>query len=130
MWRDHAGGLSPDVADRLEAASLIDRAEVAACWEKARDWMGTLSAVYRDVEILALPTLSSTPPTLDQAARLSEIRYVAPFNVTGTPAVSMPVATTGPHPASLQLTGPARSEDLLLATAAAVEAAAGWRPEG
>jgi amidase len=128
LWREHAGELSPDVADRLEAASLIDRVEVAACWEEARDWMGTLSAAYRDVELLALPTLSAEPPGFDQAAHLAEIRYAAPFNVTGTPALSMPVATAGPHPASLQLTGPARSEELLLATAAAVEAAAGWKP--
>ncbi len=130
LWRDHAGELSPDVANRLEAASLIDRAEVAACWEQAREWMSTLSAAFRDVDVLALPTLSTEPPTLDQAGRLNEIRYVAPFNVTGTPALSMPVATAGRHPASLQLAGPARSEDLLLATAAAVEAAAGWKPAG
>jgi amidase len=129
LWRDHAGELSPDVANRLEAASLIDRAEVAACWEEARDWMSTLSTAYRDVELLALPTLATAPPALDQAARLGDIRYVAPFNVTGTPALSMPVTTAGPHPASLQLAGPARSEELLLATAAAVEKAAGWKPE-
>jgi amidase len=128
LWRDHAGELSPDVADRLEAASLIDRDEVAACWEGARDWVSTLMAAFRDVDVLALPTLSAEPPTLDQGGRLTDIRYVAPFNVTGTPALSMPVATPGRHPASLQLAGPARSEDLLLATASVVEAAAGWKP--
>jgi amidase len=127
LWREHAGELSTDVGDRLEAASLIDRDEVAACWEQARDWMNTLRSAYRDVDVLALPTLSSKPPTLEQASRLSEIRYVAPFNVTGSPALSMPVTTTGGHPASLQLVGPARSEGLLLSTGAVVEAAAGWK---
>jgi amidase len=130
LWRHHAAELSPDVADRLEAASLIDRAEVAACWEHAREWMSTLATAFRQVDVLALPTLSTEPPTLDRAGRLTEIRYVAPFNVTGTPALSMPLTTAGPHPASLQLAGPARSEDLLLATAAVVEAAAGWIPAG
>ncbi len=130
LWRDHGGELSVDVADRLEAASFIDRDEVAACWEEAREWMSILSAAFHDVDVLALPTLSTEPPTLDQAGHLSDIRYVAPFNVTGTPALSMPVATAGGHPASLQLAGPARSEDLLLATATAVEAAAGWKPAG
>jgi amidase len=127
LWREHAGELSTDVAERLEAASLIGRDEVAACWEQARDWMNTLRSAYRDVDVLALPTLSSEPPSLDQAGRLTEIRYVAPFNATGNPALSMPVATTGGHPASLQLVGPARSEGLLLATAAVLETAAGWK---
>jgi amidase len=130
LWREHAGELSTDVADRLEAASLIGRDEVAACWEQARDWMNTLRSAYRDVDVLALPTLSSAPPSLDQAGRLTEIRYVAPFNATGSPALSMPVATTGRHPASLQLVGPAGSEGLLLATAAVVEAAGGWKRPG
>jgi amidase len=130
LWREHAGELSTDVADRLEAASLIDQDEVAACWEQARDWMTTLAAAYRDVDVLALPTLSGEPPTLEQSGRLTGIRYVAPFNVTGSPALSMPVATTGRHPASLQLVGPARSEEILLATAAVVEAAAGWERPG
>jgi len=128
LWRRHGGELSPDVADRLEAASLIYRDEVAACWEELRDWIPVLSAAYRDVEVLALPTLSSDPPTLEQAGRLTDIRYVAAFNGTGTPALALPVATSGPHPASLQLAGPARSEELLLATGAAIEAAAGWKP--
>jgi amidase len=130
LWRQHAGELSTDVADRLEAASLIGRHEVAACWEQARDWTNTLRSAYHDVDVLALPTLSCAPPSLDQAGRLTEIRYVAPFNATGSPALSMPVATTGGHPASLQLVGPARSEGLLLATAAVVEAAAGWKRPG
>jgi len=130
LWRHHRGELSADVADRLEAASLIDRDEVAACWEEVREWISVLSATYRDVEILALPTLSTDPPDLEHAGHLTEIRYVAPFNATGTPALALPVATSGPHPACLQLAGPARSEELLLATGAAIEAAAGWKPGG
>jgi Asp-tRNA(Asn)/Glu-tRNA(Gln) amidotransferase A subunit family amidase len=92
--------------------------------------MTTLASAFHDVDVLALPTLSGAPPSLDQAGRLTEIRYVAPFNVTGSPALSMPVATTDGHPASLQLVGPARSEGLLLATATVVEATAGWKRSG
>ncbi len=127
LWRHHASELSPDVSTRLEEASLIKSDEVAACWERAREWMGRLSTLFTRVEVLALPTLSSEPPTIENAARLSDIRYVAPFNVTGTPALSLPVSTPSKYPASLQLAGPARSEETLLATAAAVEAAAPWK---
>jgi len=127
LWRDHASELSRDVSTRLEAASRISPDVVASCWEQAREWMGRLSTLFKRVDVIALPTLASEPPSLENAARLSSIRYVAPFNVTGTPAVSMPVATPGKYPASLQLAGPPRSEDVLLATAAAIEAATPWK---
>jgi amidase len=124
FWKAHGSELSPDVSARLEASAYISAPEVAACWEKARDWANELRRVFATVDVIVLPTLSADPPTLEDAGRLSEIRYVAPFNLTGTPALSMPVATpAGRHPASLQLAGPARSEELLLATAVAIEAA-------
>jgi amidase len=82
--------------------------------------------VLAEVGILALPTLAAEPPTIEDSARLSDIRYASPFNLAGVPAISLPIATTGRLPASLQLVGPAGSEALLLATAAAVEAASGW----
>ena len=130
LWRAHAAELSPDVSTRLEAASLISADEVAECWEVARDWARKLTTLFSRVDLVALPTLAADPPALAGAAHLTEIRYVAPFNVAGTPALSMPVATPARHPASLQLVGPRRSEEMLLATAAVVEAAAGWGRAG
>jgi Asp-tRNA(Asn)/Glu-tRNA(Gln) amidotransferase A subunit family amidase len=93
-----------------------------------------LSEVFRRVELLALPSLASDPPELSDAARVGEIRYAAPFNLAGLPAVSLPVqpittSATGassPVPPSLQLVGPIGSEEVILTTAGRVEAAAGW----
>jgi amidase len=45
--------------------------------------------------------------------------------VAGLPALALPVPSTGALPASLQLIGPAGSEDRLLAVGAVVERAAG-----
>jgi amidase len=126
LWRAHAAELSPDVSARLEGASLLDAEDVAASWEVGRQWHRRLAAVLAEVGILALPTLAAEPPTIEDSARLSDIRYASPFNLAGVPAISLPIATTGRLPASLQLVGPAGSEALLLATAAAVEAASGW----
>jgi Asp-tRNA(Asn)/Glu-tRNA(Gln) amidotransferase A subunit family amidase len=89
-----------------------------------------LADAFTRVDVLALPTIATSPPALEDADRLTEIRYVAPFNLAGVPALSLPVVgATGPVavPASLQLAGPARSEELLVATAAALEEAAGFR---
>jgi amidase len=133
LWKAHQDNLSPDVSARLEASSLIEPEEVAACWETARAWVDELARVFRQVEALALPTLASDPPELSDAARVAEIRYSAPFNLAGLPAISLPVrpVSTGATlpssavPPSLQLAGPLGSEELILATAEQVEAAAG-----
>jgi amidase len=121
LWRQHAEELSPDVAARLGQVSSITSSEVADAWALARSWKDQLTEVFTRVEVLALPTLAAAPPPLDDAARLTEIRYVAPFNLAGLPALSLPVPAAHGLPASLQLVGPTGSEELLLATGSVVE---------
>ena len=138
LWRTGRDNLSPDVSARLEASSLIGPEEVAACWETARGWVAEVSDVFRRVELLALPSLASDPPEITDAARVGEIRYAAPFNLAGLPAISLPVRPMTPAagkpssrvPPSLQLVGPLGSEEVILATAGRVEAAAGWSGTG
>jgi amidase len=128
LWRRHASELSPDVNDRLAQAADVTADAVATAWQAARRWDHELAAVFARVDLLALPTLAATPPTLENAAQLTELRYVAPFNLAGVPAVALPVAPRRGRsriPASLQLVGPAGCEELLLATGAVVEDAAG-----
>jgi amidase len=50
-------------------------------------------------------------------------RCTLPVNLAGLPALSLPVPTDGPLPASMQLIGPAGSEELLLAAGAVLEKA-------
>ena len=50
-------------------------------------------------------------------------RCTLPVNLAGVPALSLPVPTSGPLPASVQLIGPAGSEERLLAAGAQLEAA-------
>ncbi len=130
LWRQHREEISPDVAQRLELASLLDRSEVAEAWETGRAWVEELKRVFSTVDVLAMPVLAEAPPSLDDARRLTEIRYAAPFNLSGTPAISQPVASGAPLPAALQLAGPATSEEMLLVTAEVVEQVAGWRRPG
>lgn len=126
LWREHAAELSPDVAQRLEMGSLIERSEVAAAWEEARRWSAELAEILASVDVIALPVLTDAPPALEDAGLVASMRHTAPFNLAGLPAMAMPVPAgpgDGAFPASLQLVGPARSEALLLATARAVESA-------
>jgi len=85
-------------------------------------------------EILVTPTLTRLPAPVgalrseagvtDDAVRYSAL--VRPWNVTGQPAVSLPLARTADGtPVGVQLVGPPGGESLLLAVAAQLEAALG-----
>jgi amidase len=132
LWKRHADDLSPDVSERLKNSASIDATAVRDARQQAQAWATELAAVFGRVELVALPTLAAAPPTLEDAARLSQLRYVAPFNLAGVPALALPVVGAARRriPASLQLAGPARSEEALVATAAVVEAAAGFSARG
>jgi amidase len=132
LWRAHAGELSPDVAARLEKSSTITDEQLGEARRQGAEWDRELKHVFAQVDLIALPTLATTPPAIEDAARLTEIRYVSPFNLAGVPAIAMPVAThttaQRPVPASLQLVAPAGGEELLCAVAQQAEEAAGFRP--
>lgn len=134
LWAAHAAELSVDVAQRLEMGSLIDRSEVAAAWEEARRFSDELARAFATVDVIALPVLATAPPKLDEAGRMASIRHTAPFNLAGVPALAMPVPgpaarpTGSPVPASLQLVGTAQGDEMIVASALAVEAALAAAP--
>jgi amidase len=89
-----------------------------------RGWEAELAVALGQAELLAWPTLAGFPPPLEDFAKIDEIARCMEVNLAGLPALAQPVPTPGPLPASLQLVGPAGSEERLVATGAVVEAAA------
>lgn len=94
-------------------------------------WRESLFALFDQVELLALPTMPILPPRIEDLTEETLIptvieitNHVAMFNAAGTPATAQPIPAAGLWlPGSLQLVGPLGGEELLLATAARVEAA-------
>ena len=114
-----------DVLARLRQSATITAAALRAAWHQAARWKATLTALWDQVEMLALPTLLGFPPTLDNVREMLQIRgLTSPVNLAGLPALALPVPSRGPLPASVQLIGPAGSEERLLAAGAVLEAAA------
>jgi amidase len=139
----------PDPA-LLEAASREVLREVAAA--TALDVMAAVDAqnrVTRPIglflgryDLLVTPTLARLPAphgTLDQDANGRSVRdwlrrileygpFTAPFNVSGHPAISLPLGQSREGlPIGVQLVAPAGREDLLLQVAAQLEEALPWR---
>ncbi|HWE57715.1 MAG TPA: amidase [Acidimicrobiales bacterium] len=122
LWAASADQLSPDVAVRLEGCSSITAEQVAEAWATARRWTAEMDRVLASVDVVALPVLASAPTPIADASRMGSLRLTGPFNVSGGPALALPVPSpSGPVPASLQLAGPSGSEDRLLATGSLME---------
>jgi amidase len=113
-------GVSPFVNRALRAATAISADELAAAYQEQQKWTIEVTAVFRHVDLLVLPTLIGPPPTIEAAKGFPLTALTAPFNIAGVPALSLPLAGhggVGPVPPSLQLVGPPGAEELLCATA-------------
>jgi amidase len=116
-------GIGSDVRERLAMGASFDRATVASAWAAQRAWQDTLEGLFAQVDFLVTPTLTIFPPALDDGEDLLVARCTIPVNLAGVPALALPLPTGGRLPASIQLIGPARSEERLLAAGAWLEAA-------
>jgi len=116
--------IGDDVRDRLLRAGEITGRQLSAAAAVVEGWQVTLDSLWRQLDLLAAPTLLGFPPLLDDAHTMFKIRgLTSPVNVAGLPAAALPVPVGGPLPASLQLIGRQGSEEQLLAAAALVEQA-------
>jgi amidase len=90
-------------------------------------------------DLLLTPTVAELPPTLGQFGSTPEdplhglfrtvvpAAFTAPFNITGQPAISLPLhESAGGLPIGMQLVAAPGREDVLLAVAAQLEQAAPW----
>ena len=124
--------MGDDIRQTLSMADLF-RPGLEDARSQLAAWRQSLLDLFGQVELLALPTLPTFPPRLEDLSPESLVnviieitQYTGLFNAAGTPCTAQPVRAAGTRmPASLQLVGPPQGEELLLATALRVEAAAG-----
>ena len=132
---------APDLRSRLDAFGPAVRGRLwAGRCVSAEDYLqaqrlrARLEALYAQalagpagVHVLATPTLPLTAPRLDAAAASAQalLRFCAPFNLVGWPAITLPCGSARGLPAGLQLVAGPWEEDWLLALAATVETSLG-----
>ncbi|MGH9029424.1 MAG: amidase family protein, partial [Acidimicrobiales bacterium] len=112
-----------DVLERLRMGRDLDSEAISSARAGTDKWRKRLTGVFEEVELVATPTLTILPSLLEQGEDLLMARCTLPVNLAGVPALALPVPTTGPLPASLQLVSAANGEELLLGAGAEVEAA-------
>jgi aspartyl-tRNA(Asn)/glutamyl-tRNA(Gln) amidotransferase subunit A len=124
----------PAVRERLQAGFAIPAVQYLQAQRVRRAATEETAALFGRVDLLVLPTVLAEAPPLDavEAAGASEavrerMAPLAPFNLTGMPAVSVPCGFTASGlPVGLQLVGPRFADRRLLAVAHAVQQALGW----
>jgi amidase len=116
----------------LLAVDLVAATDALGAWSRA------IAASTGTVDVLVTPTLPILPPVLGELSgdrrledalpgQLDMSSLVMPFNVSGQPAMSLPLGQSATGlPIGVQFVAPYGREDLLFALAAQLERAAPW----
>ena len=113
----------------------ISGAQYVSAVEWCHAWTRALAAWWDDHDVLVSPIMAEPPPRLGELrnpetgrGRLNDLLQFTPqFNVTGQPAMSMPLHWTAAGlPVGVQFVGAHASEELLLSLAAQIEQASPW----
>jgi amidase len=130
-----------EIEPRNAAYRRAGRQLSAVAYLQSRAWLGIwgrrMADWWNSYDLLLTPTLGAPPPELgwftaagpeEEGARIASfIPYTAQFNMTGQPAVSLPLHwTPGGLPVGVQLVAAYGREDLLVRVASQLEQAAPW----
>lgn len=116
------GALGGDVEQRLRAAQATSAAQLHQAEQVRAAFSIAVDRALEQADALVLPTLPTLPPTLDAvragASVIALSTLVRPFNLSGHPALSFPVAVPGSAvKAGLQLVGRKGDDERLCALA-------------
>jgi amidase len=116
-----SGGLGADVQSRLLDARGITPDALAAAEIVRVRFRAEVDAALECVDAIALPTLRDAPPALaaatDARAALRLTDLVRQFNLSGHPALTVPLETQRGLPAGLQLVGRLHADSMVCAVA-------------
>jgi Asp-tRNA(Asn)/Glu-tRNA(Gln) amidotransferase A subunit family amidase/ketopantoate reductase len=109
----------------LEFGAAVTQEEYAAALTRRDELIAAVDASLAGLDALAGPTVGFVAPEQDPPFGVGEDsgegRFTGPYNLTGQPAIAIPVPAAG-LPASLQLAGRLGGDAALLRVAAAAEA--------
>ena len=120
--------LGLDVTNRLIAAASTTHVQIAAAEQIREVFSAAVDRALEEVDVLILPTLPTLPITLAQARNgtpvISMSSLIRPFNLSGHPALSLPMSIKGSRlKAGLQIVGRKGADEQVCAIAASFEQA-------
>lgn len=119
--------------DRLLAGLGVSAAQYLQALRVRRVIAQQFADLFRQVDLIVLPTMLSEAPTLESAVAGSwaglraRIRSVAAFNLAGLPAITVPCGLTSSGlPVGLQIVGASHADWTVLRAGFVFEQTAGW----
>lgn len=122
-------GMEPGTAMLAALGRGITAPQLLEARELAQAWTRRLSAWWVDHDVLVLPTLPVLAPEIGTRDPMDDgelLAFLAPFNVSGQPAMSLPLGMSGELPVGVQLVAAHGREDVLVALGAQLEQAQPW----
>lgn len=125
-WQAYAeltqtGLLGADVQTRLLKAADTTAQQVEQAEQVRQAFTAQIDALLQQYDALLLPTLPQVPPRLEDAentlALLNLTSLVRPFNLSGHPAISLPIETVAGMPVGLQIIAKQFADEELCAIA-------------
>jgi Asp-tRNA(Asn)/Glu-tRNA(Gln) amidotransferase A subunit family amidase len=135
--RDRWDDVTPVSRAGLRAVESINSEQLMRSLRRRFELLEAIGAVFDEVDLLLTPTTATTafvaegPPPLEiggqKVGGMGSVPYTAPFNISGMPAVSIPVGCASDGlPVGLQAVARRDDEEVVLACGAVAEANRPW----
>jgi len=130
-----ASEYGPVLTTLLQTGRAVDGLTLAKLLQRRAAFNGRLAAVFREVDLLLMPAMNKAAPSLaslaeqvnDPAVRYVRVRFTAPFDMSGSPSLTLPGgATREGLPVGFQLIGRHLDESLVLRAGHAFQKATRW----
>ena len=122
----------PETLRRIRNGESVSAAQYIAKQRELESLRRSVGEVFSTVDVMVTPTVPMLPPTFAELEgnpeqlrprELLMLRNTRPFNVLGTPAVSLPCGNAGGLPVGIQISGRPGEDLLVLAAAEELERA-------
>ncbi|UEM02494.1 amidase [Skermanella rosea] len=130
-----ASEYGPDLAALIDQGRSLTGVEVGEINHERLKFSGGLAAMFRDIDLLLVPTMPMPVPSLERMSEYGEdpgvlngiLRFTAPFDFSGSPTITLPngIDRMG-MPLSMQLVGRHVREDLLVRAGHAYQSVTDW----
>lgn len=123
------------LADFIDLGRSVSALDFQRVVMNRKEFSGRVAAMFEHCDVLAIPAQHKASFTVRQMASLAEdaetlnmlLRFTAPFDYTGSPAITLPSGfTRAGTPIAFQLVGRHLEEDVLLRAGHAYQQATDW----